>query len=75
MSDTVRFRVWSEIRDISNSHDEAIVDSEITREAWAAMTEDEQQQVRDDLYQGYVDNRVEGGCEAIEDKDSVGGGG
>ncbi|TYB71219.1 hypothetical protein FXF51_01925 [Nonomuraea sp. PA05] len=66
MSDTVKFRVWSEIRDIRNSYDEEITDSEISVADWAAMTQAERDELGERIYQEYVENRVGGAAQPVE---------
>ncbi|MGR6921164.1 DUF7167 family protein [[Actinomadura] parvosata] len=61
MSDTVKLKLYSEImgRGGANSVEEEVVDTEIPRASWEAMSEEERTAVGDEWWKGHVETRSE----------------
>jgi hypothetical protein len=72
VSDTVKLKLYSEImgRGSLDSFQEEVVDTEIARDAWEAMSEEERTAVGDEWWKGHVETRIQGGWAVVEDGDA-----
>lgn len=65
--ETVKLRVGIEVGYIANSSREYVIDTEIPRSKWDAMTQEERDKVCEEYAQGEIDDTVSAWAEVTDD--------
>lgn len=63
MSDNIQIRVGMSVNYIANSKSECVVDSGISRADWAAMSDEDRQEILSEFAEGEIENHVEAWAE------------